>query len=118
MNCARRRFLFHPAAWLSAGALATTLSLGACGGAGGLAVPTGGLVVQMHDSPIASSDTIHEVNVTITGIHAAMMVNGDEQVVPIASNPDKYDLLSLQHGLEAIVAAGSFPAGEYRWIRL
>src|SRR5262245_23091520 len=105
--------------WLSAGALAAALSLGACGGGGGaLSVPTGGLVVQMHDSPISSTDSVTHVYVTIDSVEVARVEDGEEVHEPIASSPGKYDLLELQHGVEAVIGGGSFPAGDYRWIRL
>jgi hypothetical protein len=117
----------HPRAMRSA-ALVTALSLllllGSCGGGGGgvaggaTTLTTGGLVVQMHDHPIASTEPIDHVYVTIDGVEVARMVDGKEVRETVESTPGQYDLLELQHGIEAVIGGGSFPPGDYHWIRL
>ena len=104
--------------------LATVLAaalLPACGGGGGTGAPaptTGSLLVKMHDCPISGVDNVSHVYVTIESVEVSRMENDVEVKETVASVPGQYDLLDLQHGVEAVLGSGEFPAGDYKWIRL
>ena len=101
--------------------LFATLSLASCGGGGGAGgaggpVPTtGGLVVRMHDSPIEAAEHVY---VTIESVVVFRMVDGVEVEETVSSVPGQYDLLELQHGVEAVLGDGQFEPGDYHSIRL
>ena len=103
-------------------ALSTALALAACGGGGssgsgvgGTAPSTGSLVVRMHDSPIESADHVY---VTIESVEVFLTVDGQEEHRTITSVPGQYDLLELQHGVEAVLGGAEFAPGDYHSIRL
>lgn len=100
-------------------ALGAALSLAACGGGGaggGAAVPTtGSLVVRMHDHPIEAADHVY---VTIESVEVIKDVDGEDVHETVTSVPGQYDLLELQHGVEAVLGGASFAPGDYHSIRL
>jgi hypothetical protein len=95
----------------------SALLLAACGGggAGGSAPTTGQLVVRMHDSPIEAADHVY---VTIESVEVFKTVDGAEVRETLTSTPGQYDLLELQHGVEAVIGGASFAPGTYHSIRL
>ena len=101
--------------------IAAALLLVACGGGGstglggGVAPSTGSLVVRMHDHPIESADHVY---VTIESVGVFKTVDGQEVHETVTSVPGQYDLLDLQHGVEAVLGGGEFAPGDYHSIRL
>jgi hypothetical protein len=118
--------------------LAAGLFLVACGGGsgglpgvpsgdGGGSVPAQNLVVRLRDTPVEAAD---HVFVTIERVDVYRVVDaaseegeedeGGTKVVKetVSSTPGQYDLLELQHGVEAVLGGGTFPPGLYKSIRL
>jgi len=95
--------------------------LAACGGGGtaapggGSAASTGALVVQMHDHPIEGADHVY---VTIDSVEVFRTSNGVDVHETVASTPGQYDLLELQHGIEAVLGTAQLTPGLYHSIRL
>lgn len=102
---------------LSAGLLLASCGGGGAGGAdgGGVAPTTGTLVVRMHDHPIEAADHVY---VTIESVEVLREVDGEDVHATVTSVPGQYDLLELQHGVEAVLGGASFEPGEYHSIRL
>lgn len=103
------------AAWCAAGWLAACGGGGAGGGGAATAPTTGRLEVRMHDRP---TEGVEHVYVTIERVEVLREVDGAEVRSTVASQPGQYDLLELQHGVEAVLGQGQFEPGLYRWIRL
>ena len=102
--------------------LLASLAPAACGGggagapAGGGVIPTtGSLVVRMHDHPIEAADHVY---VTIERVDVIREVEGEDVHETVTSVPGQYDLLELQHGVEAVLGGGEFAPGAYHAIRL
>ncbi len=99
--------------------LSLACALAACGGGGSsggtVVATTGSLVVRMHDHPIESADHVY---VTIESVEVFRTVDDVEEHVTVTSVPGQYDLLELQHGVEAVLGGGEFTPGEYHSIRL
>ncbi len=88
---------------------------GGTGGGGGVVPTTGSLVVRMHDHPIEAADHVY---VTIESVQVIKDVDGEDVHETVTSVPGQYDLLELQHGVEAVLGGASFAPGEYHSIRL
>jgi hypothetical protein len=97
--------------------VAAALLLVACGGGGstGSTGSTGSLVVRMHDHPIEAAEHVY---VTIESVEVFKTVDGQEVHETVTSVPGQYDLLELQHGVEAVLGGGEFAPGDYHSIRL
>jgi hypothetical protein len=70
----------------------------------------------MHDRPIEDADHVY---VTIEAVEVFRVDEGGKEIrETVSSTPGQYDLLELQHGIEAIIGEGQFEPGRYKWIRL
>src|SRR5206468_1465783 len=58
------------------------------------------------------------VYVTIESVEVFKTVDGAEVHETVTSVPGQYDLLELQHGVEAVIGGASFEPGDYKSIRL
>lgn len=103
------------AAWCAAGLFAACGGGGAGGGGAATAPTTGQLEVRMHDRP---SEGVEHVYVTIERVEVLREVDGADVKSTLSSQPGQYDLLELQHGVEAVLGQGQFEPGLYHWIRL
>ena len=100
---------------LTAFALLAACGGGGAAGLGGSSATTGGLVVRMHDTPIKTADHVY---VTIESVEVFRTTDGVDVHESVASVPGQYDLLELQHGVEAVLGSGQFVPGLYHSIRL
>jgi hypothetical protein len=109
-------------------ALAGVLALVSCGGGGveppHIYEPQSNLEVRMRDTPVEAADHVF-VTIERVDVYRKVETGGEEdetgtKVVreTVTSVPGQYDLLSLQHGVEAVLGGGSFPPGLYKSIRL
>lgn len=90
--------------------------LAACGGGGdGSAGGTGTLQVRMQDTPVDEADNVF---VTIDRVEALRPGPAGDVVEVLASTPAQHDLLTLQHGVSAVLGTGQLPVGAYSGIRL
>jgi hypothetical protein len=109
--------------------LAGVLALVSCGG-GGIKPPhiyeptSSNLEVRMRDTPVEAADHVF-VTIERVDVYRKVETGGEEdesgfKVVreTVTSVPGQYDLLALQHGVEAVLGGGTFPPGEYKSIRL
>jgi hypothetical protein len=88
--------------------------LAACGGGGG-APGTGTLQVRMRDTPV---DAAERVFVTIARVEVFRSDANGQARETLVDTPAQYDLLELQHGVEAVLGTAKFPVGDYSSIRL
>lgn len=72
----------------------------------------GTIVVRITDAP---SDQFDSVRVWVTKV---ALVGGAGGPVTIADTAAKYDLLSLQNGVTALLASATIPTGSYEQLRL
>jgi hypothetical protein len=102
------------------------------GSAGGSSTPpstppasaqTANLEIRLHDSPLAGAEHVYVTIESVEVVH--MKKEGKkgkekerEKVETVSSVAGQYDLLSLQHGVEAVLGGGQFPAGDYKFIQL
>lgn len=100
---------------LTALALLAACGGGGASGLGGSSATTGGLVVRMHDGPIEAADRVY---VTIESVEVFRTTDGVDIHETVAATPGQYDLLELQHGVEAVLGTGQFTPGLYHSIRL
>jgi len=98
---------------VKAAALALVPLLAACGG--GASVATGTLSVKLHDAAVEGADAVY---VTIDRVDVFQTVDGEEVQQTLVDDPQQWDLLELQNGVEAVLGEVSLAAGDYSSIRL
>jgi len=108
--------------WLPA--LASAMTLAACGGGGGSgsSAESGTLKVRMTDSPSCGYDNVW-VTVTKVRVHRSETAGDSdtgwsEVLVDSANSGRRIDLLELQNGVLADLGQTALPAGHYSQVRL